>query len=175
MPTPSLPQLAPLTVAAIACGTDLKSRRIPNWLTLGAAAGAFGFFLAGQGWHGLLWSVAGWALGLAMFFPFFLLRGIGGGDIKLVAALGAWVGAPAVAWLALYAAVAGGPIALGLALSRGYLKQALANIWGLFGYWRLAGVRPHPSLTLETAQVGVPRLPYALPIAAGLVIMLWLR
>jgi prepilin peptidase CpaA len=172
---PSIPQLAPLLVAAIACGTDLKSRRIPNWLTLGAAAGAFGFFLAGNGWHGLAWSAGGWTVGLAMFFPFFLLRGIGGGDIKLVAALGAWVGASGAMWLGLYAAIAGGPIALVMALSRGYTKQAFANMWGLFGFWRVAGLRPHPGLTLETAQSGAPRLPYALPIAMGLVMTLWLR
>lgn len=171
----SLPQLVPLTVAAVACVTDLKSRRIPNWLTLSAAAGAFGFFLAGQGWHGLGWSAAGWAVGLAMFLPLFLLRGMGGGDVKLVAALGAWLGPLSAVWLVLYAAIAGGPLALGVAYSRGYVKEAFANVWGLLGYWRLAGVRPHPSLTLDAPGRRAPRLPYALPIAAGLVLTLWLR
>ena len=152
----TVPQLAPLLIAAAGCVTDLKSRRIPNWLTLSGAAGAFGFYLARDGWHGFGWSAGGWAVGLAMFFPFFLLRGIGGGDIKLVAALGAWVGPMSAVWLALYAAVAGGPLALVTALSRGYAKQAFSNIWGLFGYSRLAGVRPHPGLTLETAGSGGP-------------------
>jgi prepilin peptidase CpaA len=175
MPLPGVPQLAALLVAAFGCVTDLKSRRIPNTLTLTGAAAAFLFFLAHDGWHGLAWSAAGWAVGLAMFFPLFLLRGLGGGDVKLVAALGAWLGPGSVAWLALYAAAAGGPLAVALALSRGYLKQALGNVWGLLGYWRLAGVRPHPGLTLETAGANVPRLPYALPIAAGLVLTLWLR
>jgi prepilin peptidase CpaA len=175
VPAVSVPQLVPLAVAAVACATDLKARRIPNWLTLGAAAGAFGFFLTGQGWQGLGWSAAGWAVGLAMFFPVFVLRGIGGGDVKLLAALGAWLGPLSVVWLALYTALAGGPLALGVALSRGYAKQAFANIWGLLGYWRLAGVRPHPGLTLETAGGRAPRLPYALPIAAGLLLTLWLR
>jgi prepilin peptidase CpaA len=172
---PPLPQLASVLTAVIACATDLKSRRIPNVLTLTAAAGAFGFFLVRDGVYGFVWSAAGWAVGLLMFMPFFLLRGIGGGDVKLVAALGAWLGPMSAVWLALYAAVAGGPLALVVALSRGYTKQAFANIWGLLGFWRLAGVRPHPGLTLETAQSGTPRLPYALPIAAGLVLTLWLR
>lgn len=175
MPALALPQLAPALVAFLGCVTDLKSRRIPNALTLSAAAAAFGFFLARDGWHGLAWSAGGWAVGLAMFLPFFLLRGIGGGDIKLVAALGAWVGPAAAVWLGLYTALAGGPLAILMALSRGYVRQAFRNIWGLIGYWRLAGLRPHPALTLETAQVGAPRLPYALPIAAGLVMTLWLR
>jgi prepilin peptidase CpaA len=157
------------------CVTDLKSRRLPNWLTLSSAAGAFGFFLARDGWHGLAWSMGGWAVGLAMFLPFFVLRGIGGGDVKLVAALGAWFGPSSAAWLALYTALAGGPLAIAVSLSRGYTRQAFVNLWGLFGYWRLAGVRPHPALTLDAAIADAPRLPYALPIAAGLVLTLWLR
>jgi prepilin peptidase CpaA len=175
MPAPSVPQLAPLAVAAVGCATDLKSGRIPNLLTLGAAAGAFGFFLVRDGWPGLGWSIGGWAVGLAMFLPFFLLGGLGGGDVKLLAALGAWVGPASAVWLALYAAIAGGPLAIVVALSRGYAKQAFANLWGLLGYWRLAGVRPHPGLTLEAAAAHRPRLPYAVPIAAGLVLTLWLR
>jgi prepilin peptidase CpaA len=175
MVTPTLPQLAPLAIAAVACVTDLRSRRIPNWLTLSGAAAAFGFYLAGHGLSGLGWSAGGWAVGLAVFLPFFLLRGIGGGDVKLVAALGAWVGPVGAIWVGLYAAIAGGPLALGMALSRGYARQAFSNIWGLVGFWRLAGVRPQPGLTLETAGAGAPRLPYALPIAAGLVLTLWLR
>lgn len=175
MPPLAVPQLAPLAAAAIACITDLKSRRIPNVLTLGAAAGAFGLYLARDGWHGLAWSLGGWAVGLAMFLPLFLLRGIGGGDVKLLAALGAWVGPLSAMWLALYAAIAGGPLALITAASRSYTKQAFANVWGLIGFWRLAGIRPHPSLTLDSAHAGTPRMPYALPIAAGLVLTLWLR
>ena len=175
MAPPAVPQLASIIVAALACITDLTSRRVPNTLTLSGAAGAFVFFLATTGWHGLAWSAGGWAVGLVMFLPLFLLGGLGGGDIKLVAALGAWVGPSSAAWLALYAAVAGGPLAVVMALSRGYLKRAFGNIWGLLGYWRLAGVRPHPGLTLDSAASNVPRLPYAIPIAAGLVLTLWLR
>ena len=65
----ALPQLAVLLVAVAGCVTDLTSRRIPNALTLGAAAGAFGYFLVGGGWTGLGWSAAGWIVGLAMFLP----------------------------------------------------------------------------------------------------------
>lgn len=175
MALPTVPQLAPVIVGVLGCITDLTNRRIPNILTLSGAAGAFVFFVATAGWHGLAWSAGGWAVGLVMFLPLFLLGGLGGGDIKLVAALGAWVGPSNAAWLALYAAVAGGPLAVAVALSRGYLKRAFGNLWGLLGYWRLAGVRPHPGLTLETAAATTPRLPYALPIAAGLVLTLWLR
>lgn len=164
---------AALVVAGLACLTDIRSRRIPNVLTLGAAAGAFGNFLVTDGLRGLGWSAAGWAVGLAMFLPLFVLRGIGGGDVKLMAALGAWLGPVNAVWLALYSALAGGPLALVLALSKGYLRQAMVNIWGLIMFWRVAGVQAHPTLTLDSP--GSPRLPYAVPIAIGLVATLWLR
>jgi prepilin peptidase CpaA len=76
-------------------------------------------------------------------------------------------------WVALFAALAGGPLALLVAASHGYLRRAFTNLWGLLMYWRVAGLEPHPALTLESG--GAPRLPYALPIAAGLVMTLWLR
>jgi prepilin peptidase CpaA len=170
---PTFTQAAALTVALLGCVTDLRSRRIPNVLTFGAAAGAFGFHLADAGLTGLGWSAVGWITGLALFLPFFLLRGIGGGDVKLLAAIGAWVGAGAVVWLAIYAALAGGVMALVVALSAGYLGQAFRNVWSLLMFWRVAGLRPHPGLTLDSP--GAPRLPYAVPIAAGLVVTLWLR
>jgi prepilin peptidase CpaA len=169
----TFPQVAALVVALAGCVTDLWSRRIPNILTFGAAAGASGYYLAGEGWSGLGWSAAGWAVGLVMFLPIFALRGIGGGDVKLLAALGAWVGPSAAVWLALFTALAGGPLALLVAASRGYLRQAFSNVWGLLTFWRVAGFKPHPGLTLENA--GAPRLPYAVPILAGLVVTLWLR
>lgn len=175
MTLPGVPQLAAVIIGGLACATDVTHRRIPNTLTLTGAVGALIFFLVTAGSHGLAWAAGGWVVGLAMFLPFFLLGGLGGGDVKLVAALGAWLGPLNAVWLALYVALAGGPMAVVLALSRGYLKRAFANLWGLFGYWRLAGVRPHPGLTLEAPEASVPRLPYAIPIAVGLGLTLWLR
>lgn len=162
-----------LVVAVIACVTDVRSRKIPNLLTVSAAGLAGLFHLATGGWTGFGWSAAGWAVGLAMFLPIFLLRGIGGGDVKLLAALGAWLGPRQAMWLALFTALAGGPMAVAVALSRGYLQRAMTNVWGLLMFWRVAGLQPHPALTLENASA--PRLPYALPIFAGLVVTLWLR
>jgi prepilin peptidase CpaA len=169
----AFPQLAAIVVALMGCVMDLKTRRIPNVLTFGAAAGAFGFFLSSDGLSGLGWSLAGWLVGLVMFLPFFALRGIGGGDVKLLAALGAWLGPGTTVWLALWSAIAGGPLAVIVALSSGYLKKAFVNVGSLLMFWRVAGLKPHPALNLQTP--GAPRLPYALPIAVGLMVTLWLR
>jgi prepilin peptidase CpaA len=141
-------------------------------LTLGGAAVALIFQLATHGLAGLAWSASGWGIGLALFLPFFVLRGIGGGDVKLLAALGAWLGPSLTVWLAFWSAIAGGVFALVVSLRRGYARQAFTNVWGMLNYWRVMGMRPHPAVTLESGAG--PRLPYSLPIAAGLGLTLWL-
>jgi prepilin peptidase CpaA len=170
---PDWARMAALLIGACACITDWRSRRIPNVLTFGAAIAAFVVFAVTGGLKGLSWSVAGWLVGCLLFLPWFLLRGMGGGDVKLLAALGAWLGPAHIVWVALYAAVAGGVLAVAVALYRGYLRAMVRNVWNLLMFWRLAGIQPHPELTLASAAS--PRLPYAFPIMAGAVTALWLR
>jgi len=166
-------QAVAVAVALAGCVTDLRSRRIPNWLTFGAAEAGIGYHLYDAGLEGLGFAAGGWLVGGLIFLPLFALRGMGGGDVKLMAALGAWVGPITAIWAALYAAVAGGVFALIVALASGYTKQAFANVWSILMFWRIAGVQQHPTLTIDSARA--VRLPYALPIAAGLVTTLWLR
>jgi len=166
-------QAVVVAVSVAACVFDLRTRKIPNLLTFGAAFAALSFGALTQGGSGMLNALGGWAVGCALFLPWFLLGGMGAGDVKLVAALGAWVGPGSAVWLALYAGLAGGPLAIAVSLARGYLRQSFTNLWHLLMFWRIAGVRPMPSLTLQTANS--PRLPYALPIAVGAVMVIWLR
>ncbi len=173
MPNLTTPEAAVLVIGAVACVTDLRSRRIPNVLTFGAAVAAVVFGAVTGGLAGLGWSLAGWAVGCAAFLPWFLLGGMGAGDVKLLAALGSWAGPSAAVWMALYAGVAGGVFAIVLSLGCGYLVAMFRNLWGLILFWRVAGIQPHPELTLRTGKG--PRLPYALPITAGALAVLWLR
>jgi prepilin peptidase CpaA len=107
-----------------------------------------------------------------MFLPF-ALRGLGAGDVKLVAALGAWLGPMNALWLAVYATIAGGVLALIVAVCHGYLKRALANIWLLMQHWAVVGLRPLDTISLEGSNG--PRLAYAVPIFVGVLLNLWLR
>lgn len=168
-----LHQLMALAISLAACGFDLRTRRIPNSLTLGGAALALVLSLIFQGVHGLGTSVVGWVAGLVVFLPMFLLGGLGAGDVKLMASLGAWLGPRLVLWTALYAALAGGVMAVVMALGTGYLRTSVENLYLLFSHFRVMGVRPHPELTLERGKG--PRLPYALPIAAGALAAMWLH
>jgi prepilin peptidase CpaA len=98
---------------------------------------------------------------------------MGGGDVKLLGALGAWLGPADALYVGLYGAIAGGIMAVAIGLARGYLRTAFSNLYFLAVSWRVGGVRPVPELTLETSRS--PRLAYALPVLAGLAVTLWLR
>jgi prepilin peptidase CpaA len=169
----SAPHVAVVIVAATACVFDLRFGRIPNLLTLGAAAAAFLYTGVTGGLTGAGLSLAGWGVGCAIFVPWFLLGGMGAGDVKLLAALGAWLGPTDALWTGLYAGLAGGPLALLVSALRGYVKQSFTNLWCLLMFWRVSGVQPMPGLTLRNASS--PRLPYAIPIAVGALVTVWLR
>jgi prepilin peptidase CpaA len=161
-----------IAIGILASVVDVRTRRIPNVLTFGAALAGIAAHAALQGFGGALAAVSGWVVGTLLFLPFFLLRGMGGGDVKLLAALGAWIGPQEAVFLALYSLIAGGVLGLAVALARGYLSIALRNIGMMIMHWRIAGIGPVPEMTLETS--GSPRLAFAVPILAGTVMTLWL-
>lgn len=160
-------------VLLLACISDLRTRRIPNALTFSAIAAALAFHVVTGGPSAAGWSLAGCVLGALLFFPMFALRGMGAGDVKLLAAVGAWLGPWEVAMAALAASVAGGVIALAVAVGHGYLRTAARNVWMLLMYWRVMGIRPLHEVTLHGTQG--PRLAYAVPIAVGTGVTLWLK
>ena len=168
----TLVQSAAIVVAVCAVVWDLSTRRIPNLLTFSAALAAFVVHGYLGGWSAAGWALAGWAVGVAFFFPLFALGGMGGGDVKLLGAIGAWLGPVPVIWVGLFSGIAGGVMALLVGAYAGYLRQACRNVWGLLLYWRVAGVRPLPELTLSSSS-RAPRLAYAVPVLAGLMVTLW--
>jgi prepilin peptidase CpaA len=165
--------LAVLLVVSVAVAFDVRTRRIPNALNFGAAAAAvcFAFFQAGA--YGTTSALAGWFLGAVFFFPFFAIGGMGAGDVKLLAALAAWLGPLDAIYLAFFSSLAGGAAALVFSATRGYLRQAVSNMRLMLMHWRVVGLRPVPGLTLGDGRA--PRLTYAIPIAVGALCTLWLR
>ena len=93
METTTIIQLACVAgLTLVATATDLKNRRIPNWLTVSAAVLGLVFHVATAGVAGLWFSLGGFGVGFGILFVLWLIGGGGGGDVKLMGAVGAWVG-----------------------------------------------------------------------------------
>jgi prepilin peptidase CpaA len=150
-------------VAALAAATvtDLRARRIPNAVTLSAAMLGLSLNTALRGSDGLALSLEGAGLALAALLPLFALRGMGAGDVKLMAAIGALKGPEFLIYTFACAALFGGGMALvGLVRSR-RLGLAFAHL----AYFKFF---PRPDGTFITAG----RLPYAPAISAGALLVL---
>ena len=92
---------------------DLARRQIANWIPLAALAAGFGWQMGQSGLRGLLYAGIGAAAGFAVFLIFYLLGGMGGGDVKLMAGFGALLGFHRLVEAALWTAGLGGLIAMG--------------------------------------------------------------
>ena len=173
METKILIYLVAIMIAGIACLTDLHSRRISNRLVMIGLALGLVMNLCMGGWAGLGWSLLGGLLGLAIFFPFFALGGMGAGDVKLLSCLGAVLGPKDLISVALVGAVIGGVLALVVAAVNGRLRSTLQGIGSLLAFWATGGLRPSPILNLDSP--GTLKIPYAVPVAAGTLLVLLSR
>jgi len=93
---PMPPYLVAVSVAGVAAAFDLRRHRIPNWIPLAGFVAGLGLAGWSGGWTGLAASLIGFALGAALILPGYLLGQQGGGDLKLMAALGSLLGAKAL-------------------------------------------------------------------------------
>jgi prepilin peptidase CpaA len=121
--------LAVFLLTSIAVYTDLRWRLIPNRLTLPAVVLGLLVNTLGNGWHGALISVLGLFVGIGLLILPFAVGKMGGGDVKLMGAIGAWLGSYAVVNIALYSAIAGGLIALILAVKDKRLGVTMKKVW----------------------------------------------
>jgi prepilin peptidase CpaA len=154
-----------LIAVSIATISDLRSRRIPNWLV-------FPFLLAGpvvsavtHGWYGLEQSALGILMATLLMGLLYWLGGMGMGDVKLCAAIGAWIGPAQLGVALVVMGIAGGVMALAWAVYGGFLKESLDGAGDLVFGMRKRGLRPHETLVLANAKTR--KLPYAPAIAIG--------
>ncbi len=152
--------------------TDLRTRRLPNWLTVPALAAALVFHSATGGLAGLGTAVAGFALGFGVLLVLWLIGGGGGGDVKLMGALGAWLG-PTSTLLVFFAstvfAVMGtaGLATLDL-LNQGYGPTRAKYVPARAGHPQ-RGKAPTPE-----ARASRRVMPYAAPVAlATWLVLVW--
>jgi prepilin peptidase CpaA len=178
-----------LILVAVATFTDLRSRRIPNWLVLpfllaGIAVSpmrsdwqgndhGFGWHGFGQCFAGLGQSFAGLGLGLLLYGILFWMGGMGAGDVKLSAAIGAWIG-PAQLFVALViTAMAGGIMALCWLAWLGFLKRLCKDVGDFIFAGKQRRMDCEPELV--PANPLKRKMPYAPAMAIGALISFFAR
>ena len=157
--------LAASIVALMGAVHDARTRRIPNKLTGPALLAGLLLHFAFGGWRGMGMAALAALIAFTVFVIFFLAGGMGAGDVKLMTAVACLAGNHFVIELLVTTAIAGGVMAVAMALARGRFRQTLGNVAALISHHRQSGLRPHPELNVRSQQS--LRLPYGLAIAAG--------
>jgi len=156
-------------IVLVAMATDLKRRKIYNWLTFPAML--VGLILQGVfgGISGVQSGLIGLLVGSVIFLIGFVVGAMGAGDVKLMAAVGAWLGWPHAVAAVLYVSCFGGLIAIVAAVMHGSLWRMLANV-----YWFMVGlVLPGGKAQAAFAQSAAPPVPYGVSIALGTILALF--
>jgi prepilin peptidase CpaA len=135
---------------------DLARRQIANWIPLAALAAGFGWQIGQSGLRGLLYAGIGTVAGFAIFLIFYLLGGMGGGDVKLMAGFGALLGFHRLVEAALWTAGVGGLIAAGVLGVRA-LRRALGNTKGTAAKQDQDSIPYAPAIALGVWLSLVPR------------------
>ena len=162
--------VAVVIVASVAADWDVRTRTIPNRLTGPALLlGLVAHGIAGGG-HGLVQGLTGAVVAGGLLLPGWLMGWMGAGDVKLMAALGAWLAYPVSVIATLASLMAGGVIALAVAVRRRALGRSLLGAARL-GLWAASG-------SLRAGQSPVVsglRFPFAAAILTGCFVSLWMR
>ena len=156
-------------VFALTAGiTDLRSRRIPNWLTYSAIPCAIALHWLASGWPGARLSLIGTAVGLGILLPFVLLRSLGGGDWKLVGGLGAFFGTQRLMLVLILTLMINGVIALGMVIWKRQVGKTLKNVGRmLWGFLRFR--MPGPEMSIDNPEA--IKAPFG--VAAAIAVLLY--
>ena len=155
-------------VASLGAASDLHSARIPNWLTYSGLAAALAVRFGSAGWTGLASGFQGMLVAGALFFLLFMIGAMGGGDTKLMAAIGAWSGQERVVAVVIAAALAGGVLAIISMILRPGFRKVMRNLAEIIRFRLTSGLSPHPDLNVS--QPGAHRVPFGVAIAMGTLI-----
>lgn len=156
-----------LVVAAVIDGLKLK---VPNWITYPMILSGWIYSTALSpywGWEGLWYSLLGAVVGLALLLPAYAIGGMGAGDVKLLAGVGAWMWPTVTFYAFAISALVGGVIALGMILWKGSWEKHKSQFWLILN--EIVTVKD-PEKLAEIAAERKPQmflLPYGIPIAIG--------
>jgi prepilin peptidase CpaA len=155
---------AVLIIAAVIDGWKLK---VPNWITVPLIVGGWVYSTVYFGWAGLGWSLLGTCVGLALLLPAYAIGGMGAGDVKLLAGVGAWVWSTTTVYAFCVSAVIGGVIAIAMVLWRRSWHHHFYQFWTIAD--EIMEIRDPVALSTIAAKrkSSMLLLPYGIPIAIG--------
>lgn len=164
---PVILQVVLLLIVIPAALFDFRERRVPNWIVLTGLALGIGLNWFLYETPGLWIALKGLGLAFLIYFPLYLLRGMGAGDVKLMGAVGSIVGAANWLGILVLTSLAGGVTALILVALRGRTRKTFENMWTILVSlrYRQAPYQQNPQLDVREDK-GV-RLPHAVMIAFG--------
>ncbi|MCI0463021.1 MAG: A24 family peptidase [Gemmataceae bacterium] len=169
-----LPVVVVLAASLVAACTDLWKFRVHNLLTLPLLVSGLVYHLAVDGTSGLGGSFLGLLFGFGSLFPFYLMGGMGGGDVKLMAAVGAWLGMPLTLYVFLVSAVAMGIYAVVLIVAYSRVRETWINLQIL--WHRIVAIGRHLGADQGRVEAEVARpdsrgrvIPFAPMIAVGII------
>ena len=156
------------TIPAVIAGwTDWRSRRIPNWLTVPALLLGIAANSLAQGWSGAKESLLGAGLGLGLLLPFVLIRSLGGGDWKLVGALGAFLGPPRLIAVLVVTIFVAGAMAVGLVVWKKRVGRTLRNLGRMLAALFTLHL-PGPEVSLDNPES--LKVPFGVAVAVAVVL-----
>lgn len=150
-------------VLIISLVTDIYSRKILNIVTIPAIIVGFVYFTFQSGFEGVLFSVSGFLLGFIVLLIPFYIGGMGAGDVKLMAAIGALMGAAFVFKAFIFTALIGGIISLFLLLRRMSIMQVVTHMFVTFTVFRGNAKKMHAT----TEEKSNYSFPYGIAIVLG--------
>jgi len=163
---PDVSLLMDALAAAIAAAVmDVQQHRIPNWLTYPTIVGGVLIRSYYYGWRGAMTALGGMLLTASLAFLFYWVNALGGGDLKLLAALGSVAGPHHAVTILLATGIAGGILALVYVAYHGRMRTTMGNVGSLLSFHASAGLQSHPEFNLDNPEA--LRMPYGLPIALG--------
>ncbi len=151
-----------VTGAMLAAGYDLKSRRIPNWLSFSILSSGLLLHFADAGMKGILFSLSGLAAGAGLLLLPYLLGGMGAGDLKLLAALGALVGAKGILAVFIISSLFGGAFAIAALVMRDRVELSSNGMLRMFLATQPSKRSPVASFIKSGAMI-----PYGVAISCG--------
>jgi prepilin peptidase CpaA len=156
------------TIPAVIAGwTDWRTRRIPNWLTVPALVLGIAANSLSLGWNGAKEALLGAGLGLGLLLPFVLIRSLGGGDWKLVGALGAFLGPPRLIAVLVATILVAGAMALVLVIWKRRVGQTLRNVGRMLAAMFTLHL-PGPEVSLDNPES--LKVPFGVAVAVAVVL-----